>query len=167
MYDPRMRYGNRAAVQVADQGGQRHGRVVGPLAGPEMERAAARDVREGIERARRLELDGRAQCIANGQPDQGAAVMVLRVHEHRREYASMVGEAKVKSPYSSTGEAQVRLLPTGKTRRRRRPGRPGRPASTFQSRYETCHSHGTAGARPLPFPLVPVALSAYWFGGFR
>ena len=62
---------------------ERHRRVVRPLAGIEIERTAAGDIRQRLERARRLELDRRAQRIACGQANQRAAISILHGHGWR------------------------------------------------------------------------------------
>jgi hypothetical protein len=52
---------------------QRHRGVVGPGAGGQVERAAADHVRDGFERPRRLELDGRPERVADGEAQQRSA----------------------------------------------------------------------------------------------
>ncbi len=51
-----------------------HGCVVGPLARLEVEGTAADHVGDGLEAARRLELQTGSQGVADGKPEQAAAV---------------------------------------------------------------------------------------------
>ena len=65
-----------AAFRKACREAEGHGGVVGPLAGLQAEWPAAHHVVDGPEAAGRLELQRRAQGIARGQPQKGAAIPV-------------------------------------------------------------------------------------------
>lgn len=62
---------------------ERHRGVVGPLAGCEVERAAADDVVDRGEGGGAAELERRAECVAGGEAEEGAVVAVAQAVDHR------------------------------------------------------------------------------------
>jgi hypothetical protein len=61
---------------------ERHGGVIGSLAGFEAEWTAADNVGKWRETAGRLEFKGGAQGVADGEAEEGAAGVVLSVHKN-------------------------------------------------------------------------------------
>ena len=53
---------------------QRQGSAIGPLAGLEAKRSSTYDVRYGLERTRRLELQGRAKRVSRRQAEKRTPV---------------------------------------------------------------------------------------------
>jgi hypothetical protein len=80
---------------------QRHRRVVGPRAGGQVERPAADHVGHRREGPGRLELDGGAERVADGQPEQGAAEAVAAVGAAHARSSASSSAASVSSPPSS------------------------------------------------------------------
>src|SRR5262249_43493154 len=74
---------NRVEALLRDEAlgeAQRHRRVVGPLAWLQVERPAADDIGERLERAGQFELQGGAEGIPGGEPEQAPAVAIERGH---------------------------------------------------------------------------------------
>ena len=64
-------------------------------------RPAAAIADDRLKRARRVELDGRAECVANRQAQNSPALLVFREHSHRHTPCAVVFNRRPTSPKSA------------------------------------------------------------------